>query len=161
MKPIRPPTDNFKPIARLPLHAELAWSDTCICAGITVRTYAPVLAMCRQLLAAGLDPDQAMEVWRAGTLALRVRSIGEAAELEIGDDPPRFRRRAKPVAATHIAQNRLPLAEAARPAKIAGANRSRGRPPGRRAKEVATTDARDVLHRGRRMKSRCNAFSRS
>jgi hypothetical protein len=34
----------------------------------------PVLALCRELLAAGLDPDAAVEAYRAGTLALRVRS---------------------------------------------------------------------------------------
>ena len=36
-----------------------------------------------QLLAQGTDPDTALEVFRNGTLALKVRSIGEAAGLEI------------------------------------------------------------------------------
>jgi hypothetical protein len=75
------------------VRADLTGSDTCSAAGITVRAYAPVLALCRQLLAAGLNPDQAMEVFRASTLALRIRSIGEGAQLAVRDDnrgTPRF-----------------------------------------------------------------------
>jgi hypothetical protein len=67
----------------LPLFGELVGSDTCTCAGMTAVGNAPVLAMCRQLLAAGMDPDQAMEVYRGAVLALRVRSIGEAAQLDV------------------------------------------------------------------------------
>jgi len=63
--------------------AHLNGSNTCTCAGIIARGAAPVLALCRELLAAGLDPDTAMEVYRAGTLALRVRSLGEAARLTV------------------------------------------------------------------------------
>jgi hypothetical protein len=48
------------------------------------RASAPVLALCRELLAAGLDPDAATEAYRAGTMALRVRSIGEGALLARG-----------------------------------------------------------------------------
>jgi hypothetical protein len=55
-----------------------------------------VLTLCRQLLAAGLDPDQALEVYRGTTLALRVRSIGEGAKLTVRestkDGRPRFAR---------------------------------------------------------------------
>src|SRR5262245_50277091 len=77
----------------LPVYAELTGDDTCTCSGLTVRANAPALAMCRQLLAAGLDPDTAMEVYRSGILALKVRSIGEAAKLAVRDDrhgTPRF-----------------------------------------------------------------------
>src|SRR5215475_6732494 len=63
--------------------AHLNGSNTCIGAGITARGAAPVLALCRELLAAGLDPDTAMEVYRAGTLALRVRSLSEGARLSV------------------------------------------------------------------------------
>jgi hypothetical protein len=48
-----------------------------------VNGFAPVLKLCRQLLANGLDPDRAVEVYRRGVLALRIRSLGEAAGLEI------------------------------------------------------------------------------
>ena len=63
------------------IRAELTGSDTCTAAGLTVRASAPALAMCRELLAAGLDPDRALDVYRNGVLALRIRSIGEAAKL--------------------------------------------------------------------------------
>jgi hypothetical protein len=88
MHPIPRQTPN-----RQLIRAELAWDDTCTAAGIVVRANAPVLAMCRQLLAAGLEPDTALEVYRAGTLALKVRSIGEAAHLTVktsGNGTPMF-----------------------------------------------------------------------
>ena len=65
------------------IRTDLIGSDTCLAAGITATGATPVLALCRQLLAAGLDPDAALEVYRAGTLALRVRSIGEGARLTV------------------------------------------------------------------------------
>ena len=63
--------------------AHLNGSSTCTGAGITARGATPVLVLCRELIAAGLDPDTAMEVYRNGVVALRVRTIGEAARLEI------------------------------------------------------------------------------
>src|SRR5262245_33437689 len=74
----RAPTRNS-----LPVYAELTGDDTCTCSGLSVQAYAPALAMCRQLLAAGLDPDTALEVYRAAILALKVRSIGQAARLDV------------------------------------------------------------------------------
>src|SRR6266516_472303 len=73
--------------------AELIGSTACTAAGITGTGHAPVLSLCRQLLAAGLDPDTALEVFRGATLALHVRSIGKAAGLTVKDDNrgvPRF-----------------------------------------------------------------------
>jgi hypothetical protein len=64
------------------LRAELT-GNTCVGAGITVRSGTPVIELCRRALAAGLDPALPMEVFRNGTLALRVRSIGEAAGLRV------------------------------------------------------------------------------
>jgi hypothetical protein len=72
--------------------AELSGADTCSTANITATSTTPVLALCRQLLAQGLDPDRAMEVWRGGTLALHIRSIGEAAGLKINGHGSGFRR---------------------------------------------------------------------
>jgi hypothetical protein len=63
--------------------ADLSGDATCSTAGITARGSTPILALCRELLAAGADPDQALEVYRGATLALRIRSIGEAAGLEV------------------------------------------------------------------------------
>ena len=81
--------------AQAPLFAELTGSDTCTSAGITAQGHAPVLALCRALLAQGLDPDAALTVYRNGAEALRIRRIGEAAKLTVRDDDrgvPRFRR---------------------------------------------------------------------
>ena len=76
------------------IRADLIGSTTCTAAGITATGNAPVLALCRQLLAAGLDPDQALEVYRGATLSLTVRSIGEGAQLTVrestSDGRPRF-----------------------------------------------------------------------
>ena len=77
------------------IRAELTGSDTCTAAGLTVHARAPVLTMCREMLAAGLDPDSALDVYRNGLLALRIRAIGEAAKLTVEDGRdgvPRFRR---------------------------------------------------------------------
>jgi hypothetical protein len=77
----------------LPIFAELHGSTICEAPGHVVRGHAPVLVMCRKLLAAGIDPDTAMEVYRGATLALRVRTIGEGAQLTVKDDNrgvPRF-----------------------------------------------------------------------
>lgn len=87
-----------------PLHAELTGSG-CSSAGITATGTTPVLSLCRQLLAAGLDPDSALEVFRGATLALRIRSIGEAAGLEIAADGVGFRPARKPDAAPPMRQN--------------------------------------------------------
>jgi len=69
--------------SRNSLVAHLSGSSTCTGAGITAHSPTPVLALCRELLAAGLDPDTALDVYRAGTLALRVRSLREAAGLRV------------------------------------------------------------------------------
>ena len=86
-KPSLPPTQDR-------VIAQLSGSDTCSAAGITATGHAPILAMCRQLLQVGLNPDQALEVYRAGILALTVRSIAQGARLTVEDDSrgtPRFR----------------------------------------------------------------------
>jgi hypothetical protein len=61
----------------------LTASDTASACGITVRSSTPGLALCRKLIAVGQDPDQPMQVWRGPVLCLRVRSIGEAAGIEV------------------------------------------------------------------------------
>jgi len=84
------------------IRAELIDSDICSGADVTARSQTPVLSLCRELLAAGFKPDRALLVFRGSTLALRVRSIGEAARLEIdghgtGFRPCHKRGRASPV----------------------------------------------------------------
>jgi len=75
------------------LRADLIGSNICTSAGITAHKPVPVLALCRQLLAAGLDPDRALEVYRGATLALHIRTLAEGARLTVKDDNrgvPRF-----------------------------------------------------------------------
>jgi hypothetical protein len=93
---------SFKKSLAQVVLAELSGSDTCLAAGLVVRGHAPVLVLCRELIAAGLDPDRAMEVFRGATLALHIRTIGQAAGLELNSHGTAFvtlraRRAASPV----------------------------------------------------------------
>ena len=75
-KPVR------RPAQATPICAALVQSDTCSALGITARSTSPVLAWSRNVIAAG-HPDCPLEVWRGDVLSLRVRSIHEAANLEV------------------------------------------------------------------------------
>jgi hypothetical protein len=77
------------------LRAELIGTNQATCQGITVTgRRAPVLSLCRALIAAGHDPDTPLEAYRGPTLCLRVHSIGAGAELVVieanRDGKPRF-----------------------------------------------------------------------
>ena len=85
------------------IRGELIGANLCKAAGFAATSATPVLALCRTLLAAGLNPDQPLEGYRGATLALRVRSIGEAAALELNSEGTGFRRRRQPDAAPPIA----------------------------------------------------------
>ncbi len=77
------------------IRAEIEKDHTCTAAGIKVRARAPVLALCRKLIAVGFDPSLPLHAYRGDVLALKVRSIGEAAMLtvqECRDGKPRYRR---------------------------------------------------------------------
>jgi hypothetical protein len=87
------------------LHAELVGSNRCAIAGFTATSSAPILALCRTLIAAGFDPTTPMECYRNGVLALRIRAIGEAAALELNGEGAGFRPRRQPDAAPPIAPN--------------------------------------------------------
>ena len=63
--------------------ANIELSNSCAALGVTARSSSPVLALCRKLIDAGHDPATPMDVYRGDTLALRVRSIGEAARLQV------------------------------------------------------------------------------
>jgi hypothetical protein len=71
------------------IRAELRGSDVCAALGLTARSPSPVLSLCRQLIASG-HPDRPLEARRGQTLCLRVRSIREAAELEINSKGTSF-----------------------------------------------------------------------
>ena len=80
-------------LTRTLIRAELSDSTLCSAAGLTAINHVPVLALCRQLLAAGINPDPPIHVYRGDTLCLVVRSIGEAAQVAVRDDNrgvPRF-----------------------------------------------------------------------
>jgi len=73
------------------IRAELAGASICIARGIAVEANAPVLELCRKLLAAGIDPGSRLDVYRGNVLCLRVRAIGEGARLEIDGHGAGFR----------------------------------------------------------------------
>ena len=86
-----PANSKAKNKTQAAIRAELAWSDTATARGIVARGSTPVLNLCRQLVEAGHDPRLPLEAWRGGTLCLHVRSIGEAAGLQIGGNGVGFR----------------------------------------------------------------------
>ena len=71
--------------------AELTGDDVAVACGITVKASAPVLALCRALIAAGHSPGIPLEAYRGDVLCLRVRSIGEGARMEINGKGNGFR----------------------------------------------------------------------
>jgi hypothetical protein len=78
----------------VPLTAEFVDAHRCEALGHIAIGHAPALALCRHLLAAGLDPDRALHVYRNGVLSLRLRSIREGARLTVKDGKlgtPKFR----------------------------------------------------------------------
>jgi hypothetical protein len=75
------------------IRADLIGSTQASAAGIVVTGHGPVFRLCRALVRAGHDPETPLEAYRGATLCLRVRSIGEAAQLAVKDDKngrPRF-----------------------------------------------------------------------
>jgi hypothetical protein len=76
------------------IRADLIGSNRASAAGITVNGHAPVCRLCRALIRAGHDPATPLEAFRGATLCLRVRSIGEGADLTVrestADGKPRF-----------------------------------------------------------------------
>jgi hypothetical protein len=105
-------TNRQQRLPQAPICAKLVDSDRCEAEGIIACAYAPVLALCRQLVAAGFNRTSPLEAWRGETLCLRVRSIGEGARLTVADDrhgTPRVRRQHKRpqgyVAGSPVAQN--------------------------------------------------------
>ena len=56
-----------------PIAGELIGPRCCESLGSVGKGDCPVLSLCRPLLTAGFNPDQALDVYRAGTPALRVQ----------------------------------------------------------------------------------------
>jgi len=74
------------------IRAEFKGSNCCEALGSTAHGRAPVLDLCRALVAAGHDPRRSLHAYREDVLALKVRSIGEGAKLIVKEDRagPRF-----------------------------------------------------------------------
>jgi hypothetical protein len=68
-----------------PVRATIIAHDTCTADGITARSRAPALALCRKLIEAGYEPDRPLHAYRGDTLSLRIRSIGEGARWTVKD----------------------------------------------------------------------------
>src|SRR5262245_51255059 len=66
------------------IRAQIGSDSVATSCGITVHTGSPVLALCRKLKTAGCDPRSPLEAYRGETLCLTIRSIGEAAGLQVG-----------------------------------------------------------------------------
>jgi hypothetical protein len=78
--PARTPASNQDPI-----RAELSGDRRCSALGIEVNTYAPVFALARILIRAGVDPARPIEVYRGAILCFRV-PLATAARLEVRDN---------------------------------------------------------------------------
>jgi Fe2+ transport system protein FeoA len=92
-------------LVRAAVHCELTGSDEASARGLTVHNSSPVLALCRRLLALGINPQTPVHCYRGPTLALRIRSIGEAAGLEINSSGTGFikrRARVRPAPPMHL-----------------------------------------------------------
>jgi hypothetical protein len=76
------------------LVGELSDNNTCRLADTVAAGRTPVLIACRELLARGINPDAAVEIYRGNVLALRIRTLAAGAHLtveECSDGRPRFR----------------------------------------------------------------------
>ena len=69
-------------IQAAPIRARLFGSDQCRAEGRTVRA-APILEMCRRLVATGHDPARPLHCYRGDVLALSVSSIAIGAQLRV------------------------------------------------------------------------------
>jgi hypothetical protein len=90
-------------MTRSPIIAQLSGADAASAAGLTVRSSSPVLALCRKLLERGHHPTTPLQAYRGEVLCLRIRSIGEAAGLEVSGGSAGFRPPTRPAPASLIA----------------------------------------------------------
>ena len=76
-----------------PIRATLSGDDIVTALGITAQSSSPVILLCRRLLDAGHDPALPLVAVRGQTVCLKIRSIAEAAALEINAYGTGFRPR--------------------------------------------------------------------
>jgi hypothetical protein len=67
------------------IRAELIGDRNAIAAGVTAHGRAPVLELCRRLVASGHDAHLQLEAYRGDVLALTVKSIGVGAKLTVDE----------------------------------------------------------------------------
>jgi hypothetical protein len=89
------------------IRADLIADDSCSALGMTVRGFAPVLALCRLLVEAGHHPATPLEAWRGDVPCIRIRSIGAAAALRIGTHGVGFETLSECTAASPVRENAL------------------------------------------------------
>lgn len=63
--------------------AILSGIDTIVALGVETVSKTPILTLCAELVAAGINPESPLAVYRDEKLVLTVKSIGEAAHLVI------------------------------------------------------------------------------
>jgi hypothetical protein len=68
------------------IKAEIIGSDKCTAEGFTVRSAAPVLALCRKLVDAGYDPTAELHAYRGDMLCLKISSIRHGARYTVRED---------------------------------------------------------------------------
>jgi hypothetical protein len=102
---IDPQVSLSKHSAQVPIRATLVGSDCCEALGVTARGSAPVLALCRVLVAAGHDPRRSLHVFRGEVLALVVRSIGDGAGLRVATHGVGFERIPECTGGSRVQQN--------------------------------------------------------
>jgi hypothetical protein len=102
---IDPQVSLSKHSAQVPIHATLVGSDCCEALGVTARGSAPVLALCRILVAAGHDPRRSLPVFRGEVLALVIRSIGDGAGLRVATHGVGFERIPECTGGSRVRQN--------------------------------------------------------
>jgi len=96
------------------IYADLSNDDVCAALGIKIQSPSPLLDLCRALVERGVDPTTPLEAYRGKTLCLRVRSIGEAANLRISHDHSvEFKPLPKPAAASPARSQRQATRRAA------------------------------------------------
>jgi hypothetical protein len=97
------------------IRAELSGSDRCSALGVEFVAASPVLGLCRILVDSGYNPSIPMEAYRGDTLCLKVRSIGDGANLEINSTGTGFRPRKSQIDAGREAGRAPPICSADAP----------------------------------------------
>jgi hypothetical protein len=69
-----------------PIRAQIVGTFECSALGVSVHADAPVLSLCRALIAAGHDRRAPLHAYRGDILSLRIKSIGYGAKWTVQDD---------------------------------------------------------------------------